>query len=316
MSNIGAGASSTINKIVVRYDGKIFIVGAFTVWNGTSVGRFVCLNSDGTVDTAFMANVGTGAVSNSVLTIAIDYLDRIVLGGSFTSWNGMTSYRIVRLNTDGTRDNAFTIQTGGAANSTVNSVVTVDDKIIVGGDFTYWDGTTVGRIVRLNDNGSRDTAFTTNTGTGANSGILVIATDPDQRILIGGYFTTWNGTIVRRFARLNANGSLDTAFTTNTGSGANSLVYAIAVQSDGKILLGGQFTAWNGTTVGRIVRLESTGTIDTAFTGNNGAGANSIVYSFAIQSDKKILVGGSFVNFGVANEFRRFFVRIGGEDAS
>ena len=296
MSNIGTGANSTVNKIVVRYDGKIFIGGAFTIWNAsTSVGRLVCLNSDGTLDTAFMTNVGTGAGS-SVLTIAIDYTDKIVLGGVFTAWNGSSGInRIVRLNTNGTRDTAFTIQTGTAANNTVNSVVTVDDQIIVGGAFTSWDGTTVGRIVRLNYNGSRDTSFTTNTGTGAGSTIFVIATDPDQRILIGGQFTTWNGATVGRVVRLSSTGVRDTTFTTNTGTGATSTVNSIMVQpNDYKILVGGQFTFFNDQPVGRFVRLNSNGTLDTTFINNTGVGGNNTVQGMAVESDNKILVVGDF----------------------
>jgi uncharacterized membrane protein len=69
-------------------------------------------------------------------------------------------------------------------------------------------------------------------------------------------------------------------------------------------------------TVGRIVRLNSDGTLDTAFTTNTGTGGNNSVNSIAIQSDGKILVGGNFATFKIGSEFRRYFVRIGGEDAS
>ena len=192
-----------------------------------------------------------------------------------------------------------------------------DGKTIIGGSFSQWNGTNVGRIVRLNSDGTLDTAFTTNNGTGANASFVYeIAVQSDGKILVSGQFTAWNGTTVGRIVRLNSDGTLDTTFTTNTGTGTNNIIRSIAVQSDGKILVSGQFTSWNGTNVGYIVRLNSDGTRDTTFTTNNGTGANNIVYSIAIQPDGKILVGGQFTAFGLLTEFRRNFVRIGGEDAS
>ncbi len=154
-------------------------------------------------------------------------------------------------------------------------------------------------------------------GTGAGTGsVYAIAFQSDGKILVGGYFTSWNGTTVGNIVRLNADGTRDTAFTTNTGTGASGGVVSIAIQSDGKILVGGNFGAWNGTTVTRIVRLNSDGTRDTAFTTNAGNGANNTVRSVTIQSDRKILLAGTFTSFNALNQFRRFFVRIGGEDAS
>ena len=221
------------------------------------------------------------------------------------------------MNPDGTRDTAFTTNTGTGASGTVNAVVIqTDGKILVGGDFTTWNGVTVNRIVRLNPDGTRDTAFTTNTGTGASGTVEWIAIQPDGKILVVGDFTTWNGVTVNRIVRLNSDGTRDTAFTTNTGTGANSTVFAIAIQTNGKIILGGQFDAWQGVTVNRIVRLNSDGTRDTAFTTNTGTGANATIFAVTIQTDGKILLGGQFTSFKVLDIFRRRFVRIGGEDAA
>jgi hypothetical protein len=127
----------------------------------------------------------------------------------------------------------------------------------VGGFFTTWNGATVNYIVRLNANGTRDTAFTTNTGTAANNLVYAIAAQPDGKILVGGDLTTFNGTTVNRIVRLNANGTRDTAFTTNTGAGANGVIYAIAVQSEGGILVGGFFTGYNEINRSNIFRIGS-----------------------------------------------------------
>ena len=317
-TNIGTGANSSVQAIAIQSDGKILVSGLFTTWKGTTVGRIVRLNSDGTRDTTFTTKNGTGA-NNAVNAMIIQSDGKILVGGSFPRWNGTLVNRIVRLDSDGTRDTAFTANTGTGANSNVGSnsiAIQSDGKILLGGDLTTWNGTTVNRIVRLNSDGTRDTAFTTNTGTGAGNTVYQITVQPDGKILVGGSFTTWNGTTVNRIVRLNSDGTRDTTFTTNNGTGASSTVSSIAVQSDGKIIIGGFFTSWNGTTVGRIVRLNSDGTRDTAFTTNTGTGANYFVYLIAIQSDGKILVGGDFASFGLPTEFRRKFVRIGGEDAS
>lgn len=72
-----------------------------------------------------------------------------------------------------------------------------------------------------------------------------------------------------------ANGTLDTTFTTNTGTAFNEYARSIAIQSDGKIVVGGNFTTFNGTTVNRIVRFSSSilwsntalsGSSDTSYT--------------------------------------------------
>jgi uncharacterized delta-60 repeat protein len=317
-TNTGTGTNNIVDSIVIQSDGKILVGGQSTSWNGTTVGRIVRLNSDGTRDTTFTTNNGTGA-NNYIRSIAIQSDGKILVGGGFSSWNGTTVGRIVRLNSDGTRDTAFTTNTGTGANSVVgfNSIaIQSDGKIVVGGGFSRWSGTIVNRIVRLNSDGTRDTAFNTNTGTGAISTVNPVTVQPDGKILLGGEFNTWNGTTVGRIVRLNSDGTRDTAFNTNTGTGTTTSTRSIAIQSDGKIIIGGFFTVWNGTSINRIVRLNPDGTRDTAFTTNNGTGANNSVYVVAIQSDGKILVGGQFTSFRLLTEFRRNFVRIGGEDAS
>lgn len=153
-------------------------------------------------------------------------------------------------------------------------------------------------------------------GSNGNSTVSAIAIQSDGKILAGGVFIVWSGTTVGRLVRLNSNSTLDTSFVTNNGTGANNTIESLAIQSDGKIVVGGPFTTWNGTTVNRIVRLNSDGTMDTAFTTNTINGANAAITSVVIQPDGKILTGGTFSTFRDATESRRFFVRIGGEDAS
>jgi uncharacterized delta-60 repeat protein len=295
--DVYTGFNSTVSSIAIQSDGKIIVGGSLTTFNGVSVNRIARLNSDGTLDTAFTTNTGT-AFNSNVLSIAIQSDGKIVCGGGFTTFNGVTVNYIVRLNSDGTRDTSFTTNTGTAFNDWVYSMaIQSDGKIVIGGGFSTFNSTTVNRIVRLNSDGTRDTTFTTNTGTAFNDWVRSVAIQSDGKIVIGGHFTTFNGTTVNRIVRLNSDGTRDTAFTTNTGTAFNSWVFSIAIQSDGKLVLGGIFATFNGVTVNRIVRLNSDGARDTTFTTNTGTAFNGDVVSVAIQSDGKIVCGGGFETF-------------------
>jgi len=256
-------------------------------------------DSDGTLDAAFTTATGAG-FNNSVFSVAVQADGKIVVGGAFTTLGGVTVNRIARLNADGTRDAAFTTNTGTGFNNLVLSVaVQADGKIVVGGQFTALSGVTANNIARLNPDGAPDAAFTTATGAGFNNSVFSVAVQADGKIVVGGAFTTLGGVTVNRIARLNADGTRDAAFTTNTGTGFNSTVLSVAVQADGKIVVGGQFTALNGVTVNGIARLNPDGTPDTAFTTNTGTGFTgtgfpSYVGTVAVQADGKIVVGGFF----------------------
>ncbi len=94
-----------------------------------------------------------------------------------------------------------------------------------------------------------------------------------------------------RVARLNASGTLD-GFNPNV----NGTVYSMAVQADGKIVIGGAFTVVGGVARNRIARLNADGTLDMGFNPN----ANGTVISAAVQADGKILVAGGFTAIGVS----------------
>ena len=313
-NNIGTGANSDVVHISKQSDGKFIIVGWFATWDGTTVNRIVRLNSDGTRDTTFTTNAGTAA-NSTTYSSSIQSDGKIIVAGDFTTWNGTTVGRVVRLNSDGTRDATFTTNVGtGASSWILHTAIQPDGKILLGGNFTTWNGVTANRIVRLNSDGTLDTTFNSNTSTSANNAVYSsIAIQPDGKILLGGFFTTWGGVTVNRIVRLNSDGTRDTSFTTNTGTAASGTVYSLDIQSDGKIIVGGSFTYWNGATVNCIVRLNSDGTRDTSFTTNTGTAFNDAVWDSEIQSDGKILIGGNFTGFNNVNRTR--IARIGGDFA-
>lgn len=367
-TNNGTAANSTIYSVAVQSDGKIVIGGAFTTWDGAAVGYIVRLNSDGTRDTAFTTNTGTGA-NGSTYKVALQSDGKILVVGEFSTWNGTTVNGIVRLNSDGTRDTVFTSNTGTAVTGLTPGfgtgiyaiAIQSDGKIILGGSFTTWNGGSVNLAVRLNTDGTKDTTFSTQAVSG---NIYCIGIQSSGKIILGGYFATYNsvaaqgivrisstgikdstwsgqfnvgntvyvldifvqsddsvfaagyvsayGAGVQNIIKYNSDGTTNSTFSTNVGLAGNNFIYTIAAQPDGKIILGGGLTTWNGATVNYIVRLNSDGTRDTAFTTNTGTtGTNNGPNSITLQSDGKILVGGVFTTWNGATVGR--IVRIGGD---
>jgi uncharacterized delta-60 repeat protein len=284
---VDPGASSTVRSVAVQDDGKILIGGDFTTYNGVSRNRLARINADGSLDTSFVVGAGS---NDTVLSVATQPDGKILIGGEFITYNSVARNRVARLNADGSLDTTFDPGTG--ANGTVVTVaLQPDGKILIGGVFTTYNGTSRNRIARLNADGSLDTSF--DPGTGASSNVQAVATQPDGKILIGGQFTTYNGVARNYIARLNSDGSLDTSFV--VGTGASNPVSSVAVQGDGKIVIGGLFTTYNGTSRNRVARLNADGSLDTSFVVGTGAGND--VQSVAVQSDGKIVIGGSFTTF-------------------
>jgi uncharacterized delta-60 repeat protein len=281
------GFNSTVFAIATQADGKILVGGIFTTYQGNTENRIIRLNADGSKDTSF--SIGTG-FENTVYAIEPQADGKILVGGAFATYNGVTENAIIRLNADGSKDNTFVSGTGFGGN--VYSIeLQADGKILVGGFFTTYKGVTENRIIRLNADGSKDTAF--NTGTGFGDTVYAIETQADGKILVGGVFITYKGVTENRIVCLNADGSKDTSF--NTGTGFNNVVYAITTQSDGKIIIGGQFSTYKGTTENRIIRLNVNGSKDTSF--NTGTAFSSNVQTIRTQSDGKIILGGQFTTY-------------------
>lgn len=158
-------------------------------------------------------------------------------------------------------------------------------------------------IVRLNSDGTIDATFTT--GTGFNQAIYSSYQQADGKIIFGGAFTSFNATACNRIMRLNIDGTYDSTF--NPGSGTNSNVYKIVRQIDGKYLLAGTFSTYNGTSRNRLVRVNNDGSLDTNF--QPGVGLDDASRCFEVQSDNKIIVLGQFTTYQGITKNR--IVRIG-----
>jgi uncharacterized delta-60 repeat protein len=205
------------------------------------------------------------------------------------------SQYIDRINIEGTLDGSF--NPGNGTDEDIYAIaIQSDGKIIIGGYFTSYNGTTRNGIARINTDGTLDTSLDPFIGT--NNSIHDIAIQSDGKIIIGGYFTSYNGTTRNGIARINTDGTLDTGFDSGIGTGEdNGSVDAVEIQSDGKIIIGGDFDTYNGTARRGIARINTDGTLDASF--NPGAGVSEYdgITTIAIQSDGKIIIGGDFTSY-------------------
>ena len=280
-----SGPNSWVWALAWQPDGRLLVGGQFTSFNGVPGGEVVRLNPDGNVDTNFTASVSAG--DPTIHSVAVQPDGRVLIGGMFTGINGTTRVRVARLNPDGSLDSNFT-----ASVNSSQSFVTVshlglqtNSQIVIGGWFESVNGAPHTNIARLDSNGSPDPGYNAQIDTPPNA--LTIQTD--GKVLIGGAFSTVNGQTQPHIARLNTNGTLDTTFLPVTDGNVDSF----APQGDGKIVIGGGFNTVNTVSRHRIARLNPDGTLDTTFQ-NGMAGADSYVGCVAVDPNGKILVGGQF----------------------
>jgi uncharacterized delta-60 repeat protein len=265
---------------VVQPDGKIIVHGNFQSLNGKAVPNLIRLNSDGTTDSTFSASAINPTLTNSGLgirSIALQSNGKILIGGVFSSIDGETAYSFARLNSDGSRDTNFQFNSATTSLRNINEVkVLPDDSILI------MDGNL--GIKKLNANGSVDPAFQSTSG--CSTAGLYLETQSD-------------GKIVRAFGgevrRCNADGTVDSSFTINTITGT---IFDISLQSDGKILVGGNYNLVNGFLLPKIIRLNTDGTVDPGFTTDFSSAG--YVTRIAPQSDGSIFVAGISTTNGSA----------------
>lgn len=295
-----------VNAVALQADGKILIGGNFTVVGGDINRRGIArLNTNGSTDTSYNSLNLLGNNAN-VLGIRIQPDGKALITGDIGTT--VLNEVVMRLNTDGTRDTGF--QSGTALGPTFVSgralELQSDGKVVIGGEFRSTTPATRNFIARLNSNGTLDTTYDTGTGTlappSSASGLHrvdAIALQVDGKAIIGGQFEFFNNLSAEQILRLNPDGSRDVAFDSN-GPGYNSSVNVVVRQPDDKLLVG--FNAFTGSAVmklnahrtGGIGRLNPDGTTDTSFTSPFDDSGYSSVFSIGLQTDGKIVVGGSF----------------------
>jgi uncharacterized delta-60 repeat protein len=242
-------------SVVPGLDGKALVGGAFTAVGGVDRRYVARLNDDGSVDDGF--NTGLGP-DKPVHAMALGADGRVLICGQFSSIDGVRRMRVARLMPDGSVDVGF--DPGDGPNYAVTAcALQSDGRIIIGSMFTEVGGVTRTFIARLNPDGGLDTTFTPGIAL-AWGGVMALCADPAGGVIVGGEFETIDGLSRVGIARLLSDGNLDVAF--DPGSGVanddtwSPLVRGVALQADGKVLIGGRFTSVNGTKLNRLARLH------------------------------------------------------------
>lgn len=271
--------------LTLQTDGKVLIGGTIANVGGISKKGFARLNTNGALDTSFSLSTG---LNDQVFTIALQTDGKTLIGGDFTTFDGLSQNKLIRLDDTEGKDVSFNIGTG--FNSSVRKIAAQSDgKILVGGNFTAFNGETANALIRLNSDGTRDASFST--GSGFDDYVKTIILQPDGKILIGGNFTQFNDQQQNYLIRLNADGTKDSGF--SVASAFNDRITSLALQPDGRIIVGGNFTTFNGSDQKCLIRLNADGTKDTAFeigTGFSAFNSSDVIRDIELLPDGKMYI--------------------------
>ncbi|HMG05333.1 MAG TPA: hypothetical protein VK581_07720, partial [Chthoniobacterales bacterium] len=244
-------ANSYIMSLAVQPDGKILVGGTFLGAN--SIGGQLRRGIARLDPTTGLADSFDLDPNGPVISIALQADGKILTGGDFDHIAGQTRHCMARVDTNGRVDQTLDLATVG--NFVLATAVQPDGKILIGGSFSTVLGVPRNNIARLNTDGTLDIAFDPN----ANNTVYSIALQADGKILAGGTFSGPNsigGQTRNHIARLDATTGLADSFDPNV----TSTVLCIAVQEDGKILVGGAFFGSNSVgsqTRNYIARLDA-----------------------------------------------------------
>lgn len=191
-------------------------------------------------------------------SLAMQADGKLVIVGGFLAVGAASYTRVARLNVDGSVDATFVDPN---VDSEVKAVaVQADGKLLIGGSFTHVGGAVRHSLARLNANGTLDTSFA---DTGLNDTVWALAVQPDGKVLAGGDFDHVGATARNYLARFAANGSFDSGFA--DPQLCCLPVRAVALQSDGHVLVGGYFSQAGGIAHFNLARYSGSGAFDPSF---------------------------------------------------
>ena len=272
------GPSGQVRTLCMQNDGKILVGGWFDEYNNKTVNSIVRIDSTGNIDTNFNA---LGGVNTVIYKIVQQNDGKILVGGSFSSFHGMSKNNLVRLNIDGSIDTSFNNNLSGPNEYVSNIVIQTDGKILVTGDFTMYNGVTVQKFVRINSDGTIDTTFQLPQIILNNVGIFGLEIQSNGGILLGAQCVSSSNDTTGIVTRLLTSGHIDTSF-------AKVEIYPMKIKElpNGKILIG---SVGSG-----IKKLNADGSLDTTFATHNQL--PTVFYNrandFVINSKNEIILTG------------------------
>ncbi|NCT95594.1 MAG: hypothetical protein GXC72_14310 [Chitinophagaceae bacterium] len=293
-----SGFDREVNCIALQSDGKILVGGHFYTYNGQPASAIVRLNTDGSVDKSF--NMGMGfyfgetnysSSSGIVNTILVMPDGKILVGGRYVNYNGQRSFSLTRLNQDGTVDRGF--QSGFVnGEEEVMSLAIHKGRILVGGRFNKYSGAQRNGFVKITMSGSIDIGFNLGgEGMEFETTIRSIAVQPDEKIVLVGRITKYNGNQIGNIVRLNENGWVDRKFFLSRFN--TTTLYTTLIDEKGCIYVGGEFAQYHDVVRGGIIKLMPDGTPDKTALGTN-IFSDVVVKSLVKTDDGNIIVAGRF----------------------
>jgi uncharacterized delta-60 repeat protein len=286
--------NTIVNSLLVLPNGSFLAAGGFTVINGVPVDHLVLFNANGTLNASAFVASAAAVSGSSIGGIAIQPDSKILVAGSFTGLNGAVGINLARFNPDSSPDSTFNASIDGPVNAA--AVLTASVPVPTQAPDVAW----------LNANGTLRSAFGSDTIAQISGTVEAVAVQSDGSVIVAGNFTNSSGVTGNNILRLMPNGKLDSSYNPSP----NNLISSIALQPNGQLIIVGSFTSLSpnavATAVSRnfIARLNTNGTVDTAFDPN----ANGAVSSVALQPNGQIIIGGTFSNID-PNESNTSYIR-------
>lgn len=302
-SDLSGSESVIINKSLLLGDGKVLVAGKFQSIDAHSTNGIARFNSNGTIDTSFTSpTFGATFIVPQVYTFVTQSDDKIIVGGDFSTVNGVNRRGIARLNSNGTLDTSFASQSFASFGEIRDIAVQSDGKVVFVGSFTSGSR-------RVNSDGTVDSSLVTSTssGFGANSfySVALLPSGSEEAILIGGDFQQWNTfSDYKYIVKLHNSGALDFGFAginLDIATIAGDRIEKIKVGNDGYIYVAGSFRDTASSLHAGFARLttvdegDGIGAFDSSF---RTYITSSFVNDFDFYAGDKILLGGNFTTFG------------------
>lgn len=293
------------NWILDRITGSTstYLYGNFTGYTFGSASfteiRLMKINSDLTLDRTFDVGTGLNAVYYTGSTIIEQPDGKIIAGGTFSAYQGVSANAIVRINTDGSRDDTFVIGSGFTGNTKYTQQIKLDSlgRIITTGLYTAYNGNPSYRLTRILPDGTFDPTLAT--GGGFDNTTIGVIVNADDSLIITGYFSSYNGVATSGgICKVNSDGSRDLGFLSGTGFSPawnNNPNWPIQTPGESSFYVFGYFTTYQGVAEKYIIKINSDGTKDTSF--DNSIGFNGTVSAGNIIWDNKIILFGDFTTY-------------------
>lgn len=256
-------------------NGQCYVAGTFTTIGGVDAPRLARLMEDGSLDPSFAIGDGPQGLTPVIQAMALRPTGELLVVGAFQTFDQTTASCIVQLLPSGAVDPDFNVGTGLTGGYHLSGWdVSLDPagQLYVVGDFGLYNGQPSSHIVRLNADGTRDADYPGNIYPGDGpviAGPLPITAcsrQSDGRLVVGGWFGSLAGEPRARLARLTYNGAVDPDFDPGLGprTPANTLDLSyprsLVALADGTVLVGGDFTHYNGQPQAYLVKVQAANT--------------------------------------------------------